>query len=118
MNNLTLNPAAARLTHKVSTRTAIRARMQRNFSQSAKKTSPCACSSGFNPYLCSAYHLIQATWIADFAAGIFYAQRQPHSSDPRVESLMASLPVLGVVQRESGTFFVPFPSYSQPHCFI
>ena len=118
MNNLTLNPAAAHLTQKVSTRTSIRTWMQRNFSQSAKKIRPCACSSGFNPYLCSAYHLIQATWIADFAAGIFYAQRQPHSSDPRVESLMASQPVSGGKQRESGTFFVPFPSYSQTHCFI
>jgi hypothetical protein len=46
---------------------------------------------------------------ASFTVGIFYAQWLSYSSDPRVESLMASLPYQGVVQRESGTFFVPFP---------
>ena len=66
-----------------------------------------------NPHLCNAQHLNQATTFANFAVGIFYAQGDTYSSDPRVESLMASRPDLGVEQRESGTFFVPFPVISQ-----
>ena len=66
-----------------------------------------------NPHLCNAQHLNQATTFANFAVGIFYAQGDTYSSDPRVESLMASQPDLGVEQRESGTFFVPFPVISQ-----
>ena len=63
-----------------------------------------------NPHLCNAHHLNQATTFANFAVGIFYAQGDTYSSDPRVESLMASQPDLGDEQRESGTFLFPFPS--------
>ena len=44
---------------------------------------------------------------ANFTVGIFYAQGDTYSSDPRVESLMASQPDLGDEQRESGTFLFP-----------
>ena len=60
-----------------------------------------------NPHLCNAHHLNQATTFANFAVGIFYAQGDIYSSDPRVESLMASQPDLGDEQRESGTFLFP-----------
>ena len=60
-----------------------------------------------NPHLCNAHHLNQATTFANFAVGIFYAQGDTYSSDPRVESLMASQPDLGEEQRESGTFLFP-----------
>ena len=60
-----------------------------------------------NPHLCNAHHLNQATTFANFAVGIFYAQGDTYSSDPRVESLMASQPDLGDEQRESGTFLFP-----------
>ena len=63
-----------------------------------------------NPHLCNALHLKQATRFANKAVGIFYAQGDTYSSDPRVESLMASQPDLGDEQRESGTFLFPFPS--------
>ena len=39
-----------------------------------------------NPHLCNAHHLNQATTFANFAVGIFYAQGDTYSSDPRVES--------------------------------
>ena len=63
-----------------------------------------------NPHLCNAVHFDKATTFANFAVGIFYAQGDTYSSDPRVESLMASQPDLGDEQRESGTFLFPFPS--------
>ena len=74
-------------------------------------SSPLACFKKIS-HLCNAQHLNQATTFANFAVGIFYAQGDTYSSDPRVESLMASQPDLGVEQRESGTFFVPFPVIS------
>ena len=75
-----------------------------------KKLSAKVCGFKKNPHLCSALHFDKARMFASFTVGIFYAQWLSYSSDPRVESLMASLPYQGVVQRESGTFFVPFPS--------
>ena len=63
-----------------------------------------------NPHLCNDFHLKQATRFANFAVGIFYAQGDTYSSDPRVESLMASQPDLGDEQRESGTFLFLFSS--------
>ena len=70
-----------------------------------------------NPHLCNAVHFDKATTFANFAVGIFYAQGDTYSSDPRVESLMASQPDLGDEQRESGTFL--FPSrVLLTYCFI
>ena len=71
-----------------------------------------------NPHLCNAQHLNQATTFANFAVGIFYAQGDTYSSDPRVESLMASQPDLGVEQRESGTFFCSLSRHQSTYCFI
>ncbi|WP_296124689.1 hypothetical protein [uncultured Bacteroides sp.] len=88
-----------------------------------KKLSAKVCGFKKNHHLCSALHFDKARMFASFIVGIFYVQWLSYSSDPRVESLMASLPYQGVVQRESGTFFVykfpdflekvPFPFYNQ-----
>lgn len=64
------------------------------------------CTSQNNPYICSAQHLIQATrYSPTDSRWHFLCLSVNHiSSDPRVECLMASQPVSGVEQRESGTF--------------
>ena len=38
-----------------------------------------------SPYICSAFHFIQARQFANYAVGIFYAHGITYSSDPRVE---------------------------------
>ena len=64
-----------------------------------------ACRFKYYSYICSAQHLKQAEIFANYAVGIFYAHGITYSSDPRVVCLMATQPVSGVEQRESGTFF-------------
>ena len=60
-------------------------------------------------HLCNAVHLNQATDVRQLCRiGLFYGlPRKPYSTDPRVESLMASQPDSRVQQRESGTFLYP-----------
>ena len=81
-----------------------------NLAAIIKKPSAKVCYSKNFHHLCDALHFDKARMFASFTVGISCAQWLSYSSDPRVESLMASLPYQGVVQRESGTFFVPFPS--------
>ena len=67
-----------------------------------------------NPHLCNDFHLKQATRFANFAVGIFYAYRLIlYKFRPPCGVLMHPRPSQGVQQRESGTFFVPFPVISQ-----
>lgn len=72
------------------------------------------CHPPINAYICNALHLKQAREGSpnNFAAGIFYVHSFgyiPIGFRPPCGALMRPLPVSGVVQRESGTFFVPFP---------
>ena len=64
-------------------------------------------------HICNALHLKQAMTFANFAVGIFYAFGFRYEFRPPCGALMRPLPVSGVVQRESGTLSVPFPSYNQ-----
>jgi len=67
-----------------------------------------------NPHLCNAEHFEKATMFANFAVGIFYAYRLIlYKFRPPCGVLMHPRPSQGVQQRESGTFFVPFPVISQ-----
>ena len=64
------------------------------------------CGTKNSAYLCSAFHLIQASRLANFAVGIFYVLSHSYSSVP-CGALMRPLPESGGMQRGAELFLYP-----------
>ena len=64
-----------------------------------KKTSQSVCGLKNNPYLCNAFHMIQATVSPTKAVGIFYVLGSDYISSVPCGALMRPLPVSGGMQR-------------------
>lgn len=72
-----------------------------------KKTSQFVCGFKNNPYLCIAYHSIQATVSPTTAVGIFFAVADNNNSSVPCGVLMHPQPVLGGKQRGTELFSYP-----------